>query len=254
MGKAIYNPSGKAGEYSYWAVNFYNGCSSDCEYCYCKTGVLSSVWSKTPTLKKSLVDVDTAKEIFIKEAEKNLSDLQKHGLFFNFTSDPFLFKTIDLNLWAMNYCNTMKIPVKALTKQTWWIDKYKLPKNVSIGFTLTGHDELETGACRSKKRITAMKKLWDKGYTVWVSIEPVIDIQNSLRMIESIRDRCIHYKIGLLSGKKFDADELQWFIRAVHNRVPVNSTVYWKEELLKQAGIDRGELPIECVNRDYKWW
>ena len=31
-GKAIYNPSGKAGEYSTWACNFYVGCSNMCEY------------------------------------------------------------------------------------------------------------------------------------------------------------------------------------------------------------------------------
>jgi DNA repair photolyase len=39
-GKAIYNPSGKAGEYSYWACNFFKGCSNGCEYCYLKKGVL----------------------------------------------------------------------------------------------------------------------------------------------------------------------------------------------------------------------
>ncbi len=40
-GKALYQPSGKAAEYSAWACNFYTGCSNDCEYCYCKRGVLS---------------------------------------------------------------------------------------------------------------------------------------------------------------------------------------------------------------------
>ena len=40
-GKAIYNPSGKAGEYSYWACNFYVGCSNGCEYCYCKKDILA---------------------------------------------------------------------------------------------------------------------------------------------------------------------------------------------------------------------
>jgi len=40
-GKAIYNPSGKAGEYSYWACNFYKGCSNGCTYCYLKKGVLA---------------------------------------------------------------------------------------------------------------------------------------------------------------------------------------------------------------------
>lgn len=51
-GKAIYNPSGKAGEYSDWACNFYTGCSNNCDYCYCKKGVMSHVWSDTPKLKK----------------------------------------------------------------------------------------------------------------------------------------------------------------------------------------------------------
>lgn len=54
-GKAIYNPSGAAGEYSYWACNFFKGCSNMCEYCYLKKGI----WVKTlggdkPELKACL--------------------------------------------------------------------------------------------------------------------------------------------------------------------------------------------------------
>lgn len=30
-GKAIYNPSGKAGEYSQWACNYFTGCSNECD-------------------------------------------------------------------------------------------------------------------------------------------------------------------------------------------------------------------------------
>ena len=64
-GKAIYNPSGKAGEYSYWAANFYNGCSARCEYCYNRHGRSSKVVGcDTPTLKKSLINEDRAMEIF----------------------------------------------------------------------------------------------------------------------------------------------------------------------------------------------
>ncbi len=56
-GKAIYNPSGKAGEYSYWACNFYVGCSNGCEYCYCKKGILSGVMGQDkPQLKKCFKD------------------------------------------------------------------------------------------------------------------------------------------------------------------------------------------------------
>lgn len=39
--KAIYQPKGAAREYSAWACNLYNGCSNQCDYCYCKRGVLS---------------------------------------------------------------------------------------------------------------------------------------------------------------------------------------------------------------------
>lgn len=53
-GKAIYQPTGKAAEYSPWACNFFTGCSNDCEYCYCKRGVMSHVWDNKPHLKKVL--------------------------------------------------------------------------------------------------------------------------------------------------------------------------------------------------------
>ena len=58
MGKAIYQPKGKASEYSKYAVNFYNGCSADCDYCYCKSGMLKNVWSNKATLKKTLIFVE----------------------------------------------------------------------------------------------------------------------------------------------------------------------------------------------------
>ena len=71
-GKAIYNPSGKAGEYSDWACNFYTGCSNNCDYCYCKKGVMSHVWSDTPKLKKCFRDEEEAISIFEKELLANL--------------------------------------------------------------------------------------------------------------------------------------------------------------------------------------
>ena len=154
----------------------------------------------------------------------------------------------------MEYCYHKNIPVKALTKQTWWIDKYRIPENVSIGFTLTGHDELEPGAATNLERIEAMETLYLEDYTTWASIEPVISIARSMHLIRSITDRCDHYKIGILSGKKYDSDELQDFIRKVNNIIQVNTRVHWKDSLLEQAEVNRKDLPIICVDRDYMWW
>ncbi|MCL2434964.1 MAG: hypothetical protein FWD09_02345 [Lentimicrobiaceae bacterium] len=64
-GKAIYNPSGKAGEYSYWACNFYTGCSNGCQYCYCKRGVMAHTWSDTPKLKACFKNKAHALEVFV---------------------------------------------------------------------------------------------------------------------------------------------------------------------------------------------
>lgn len=256
MGKAIYQPSGRAAEYSKYAVNFYNGCSADCEYCYCKKGPTGSLWSTTPTLKKTLVGDITAFDIFRKEVIKDKLELQKHGLFFNFNSDPFLRETINLNLRAMQFCWDMNIPVKALTKQVWWINDFEIPSNVSIGFTLTGHDELEPGAATNQERIEAMKYLYERRHKIWVSIEPVIDFQSSLNMMFKTFMYVRHFKIGVLSGCKYPELKVKEFVDIVNGCVKQRSfaTVYWKDSLLEQAGINREDLPGFCVDRDYRWW
>lgn len=259
-GKAIYRPSGRAGEYSYWAVNFYNGCSANCDYCYCKKGVMSHLWSITPTLKKSLIDPEKAMEIFKKEIRNNIHALREHGLFFNFTSDPFLYETIDLNYDAMQFCNGMGVPVKALTKQTWWMSDYDLPDNVTIGFTLTGEDDLEKGAPGNLQRIDSMESLRADGYKVWASIEPVINIDSAYNMFLRSVHFADHFKIGPLSGKKFDLLEVDDFITSVNdiakhiNTSRIAKTIYWKEGFIEKMGINRKSLPENCVDSNYKWW
>jgi DNA repair photolyase len=250
-GKIIYNPSGKAGEYSYWAANFYNGCSGDCSYCYMKDPPLNQNWSTKPTLKKSLGDIEKAYEIFDKECAKNIDSLRKHGLFFNFNSDPFLKETFQLNFNCMFKASMNHVPIKILTKQTWWIDEpiFKHNNHFIIGFTLTGHDEMEPCCATNAERIRAMKILKKRGYKTWASIEPIIDIHTSMAMIVDSQQFCDHYKIGLLSGSNNDRLMLLKWVTLINNIC--DKPIYWKDELLKQAGINRQDLPSNCVGRDY---
>ena len=63
-GKAIYCPTGKAGEYATYACNFFVGCSNGCEYCYLKKGIGAKVLGiDHPELKKCFKDFDHAKEV-----------------------------------------------------------------------------------------------------------------------------------------------------------------------------------------------
>ena len=274
-GKAIYNPSGKAGEYSYWACNFYTGCSNDCAYCYCKRGVLASTWSTTPKLKSCFKDENHALEIFEKELKRNLPELQKHGLFFSFTTDPMLPETKLLTMVAVHFCMLNSVNMKILTKRADWIDwalafPYKITfgeepektyylehfkNHIAWGFTLTGHDELEPNASTNAERIEAMRKLHNAGFKTWASIEPMIDITIGLDIIKATAEFCDLYKIGLLSGGKYKSINLHLFVNvasAIIERDYGNrSKIYFKDSLLEKAEKQRKYLPSNCVGRDY---
>lgn len=257
-GKAIYNPSGKAGEYAQWACNFYVGCSNGCTYCYCKKGILAGVMGQDkPQLKKCFKNDAHAITTFLKEMNENIYELQKHGLFFTFTSDPFLKETILLNQAAIQLCVSNSIPVKVLTKCTWWIDDEFTMMTLSVfadkiafGFTLTGHDELEPNASTNAERIVAMKKLHDAGLKTFASIEPVIETLDSIDMIRESKSFCDLFKIGLLSGSKLAGWQAKAFVSVVAECNPDNK-IYFKDSLLKLAGISRESLPENCVTRDY---
>lgn len=256
--KAIYNPSGKAGEYSYWACNFHVGCSNGCKYCYLKKGIGKSVLGgDKPTLKKCFKDEDDALKIFEKELLQNVEELRKHGLFFTFTSDPMLPETIKLTELAIDTATDYDVPVKILTKKADWLE-YLLPrlpindyarKLYAFGFTLTGHDELETSASTNTERIEAMRKLHEAGFKVWASIEPIIDLQSSMQMIEQTIGFCDLYKIGLESGKKLPKEELRMFsgrVNLLGNRYGFK--VYWKDSVTKITGK---MISDTVVGRDY---
>ncbi len=241
MGKVIYKPAGKAGEYSEWAANFYNGCSHACTYCYNNSGLASGTLGGTNVrLKKSLGNERSAYDIFRKEliACKNEIINDDAALHFNFVSDPCLQETIDLNWRCIDYSITNGVPVQILTKRADWIEHpvvqkaFGNPELLRVGFSLTGCDNLEPGASTNGERIEAMKVLHGMGITTWASIEPIIDPNLSFQMISRTAGFCDHYKIGVLSGKKdYTPQQIRCFVAEV-NALNLRN-VYWKKSLLE---------------------
>lgn len=259
-GKAIYNPSGKAGEYSYWACNFYVGCSNGCTYCYCKKGILAGAMGQDkPQLKKCFLGSEEyALFCFESEVNKNLVELQKHGLFFSFTTDPMILETKSLTIAAVKICNKLNVPVSVLTKEAGYVyllgfsSEIEMNKKlISVGFTLTGHDELEPNASTNEQRIRAMELCKQSGYNTFASLEPIINFADTLEMIEKTQGVCDLYKIGLESGKSYPKKMLAEFIEQCCLKSARMSKIYFKDSILKQAGISRDSLPEYCVNRDY---
>lgn len=264
-GKAIYNPSGKAGEYSEWACNFHIGCSNNCTYCYLKKGRSAKILGGIePKLKKCFKNGSHAIQIFMLELMRNLEEIKKHGLFFTFTSDPFLEETRHLTMAAVSICNGVGVPVKLLTKRAdfvnlieAFVDKHRLDRSlIAVGFTLTGHNELESSASTNEHRICTMETLKNIGYQTFASIEPIIDFKSSLEIIETTKGFCHLFKIGLESGKKYDKKEALEFYVTVNLMLSCRSEarVYWKDSFLKLLNVSR-EICLEnfysTVGRDY---
>jgi DNA repair photolyase len=238
-GKAIYNPSGKAGEYSPCACNFYTGCSNNCDYCYLKHGVLRSTWSDAPKLKKKFRDEDHAYAVFQKELLANLEPLRRSGLFFTFTSDPMLPETRILTTGAATVALRNGVPVMFLTKCASaeyilnWAALTGIDRQmVAVGFTLTGRDDKEPGASTNQDRIIAMARLHAAGFKTWASIEPIIDLGRSYEMIAKTVEFCDHYKVGLQSGKAYNRKEVGQFLDCI-GELERNRPIYLKDSIFK---------------------
>lgn len=263
-GKSLYRPTGKAGEYSAWACNFYTGCSNNCSYCYCKRGVMSHVWSDEPMLKKCFKDNDHAIAVFEKEMLVNIDELRKTGIFFSFTTDPMIpGKTLELTMEAVSLALRNDVPVQILTKRADWLDAdaWKAMcatinpdyKKIAVGFTLTRRDDLEPGASPHMERIAAMKRCHELGCHTFASVEPIVDIANSEWAMSDAYPYCELFKVGLMSGgAKPDKYELKRLVDRWNNTLDKSGKkIYWKQSVVDYLGDDFTFWMDSCVDADY---
>ncbi|MGN1216872.1 MAG: hypothetical protein ACI4TD_02735 [Phocaeicola sp.] len=238
--KSIYQPKGKANDYSPWACNLNNDCPHNRVYCYNDHSIMSvNVGGTTVRLKNQLVDETTAYKIFQSELLKYKEQIKADGaLHFNFVSDPCLPETIVLNAMCIDYAISQGVPYQNLTKRADWSNhpsvQNVLPCKdmINVGFSLTGCDDMEPGASTNEQRIWALQVLHDAGVPTWASIEPIIDPHKSYYVIARSQYCCDHYKIGVLSGKKsYTPQQIRDFIMAV-NALGLKS-VYWKMSLIE---------------------
>lgn len=277
-GKAIYNPSGKAGEYAQWACNLYVGCSNDCSYCYCKRGVLGSVMGEPKArLKACFRDETHAFEVFVKELTKNADAIRKEGgLFFSFTTDPMLPETIDLTMTCVSFATGMGVPCQILTKRSDWTrikeqqnlnpripttqenfaprllytDTLRSYKDlVAVGFSISGHDDLEPNADLNMNRIEGMKLLHYFGIKTFASFEPVVTFERAAEYLHYAEPYCDLLKFGLMSGDAHAYDQydmpasLEEFVKETTAFLSQNKKpVFWKKSITDRLSfVPQGE-------------
>lgn len=282
--KILSRPRGNAEEYGRWSVNPYIGCSHGCLYCYLKKGPSGAYLGQDkPVLKKGVVSDEHAYHLAMAEIIEHREEIIRDGgLFMTFTSDPCAKETRMLFFRIVKECignvftdKQNVVPVTLLTKNAdfcpynvdtvsdknlayrlrAWIENYFSAElnegyrdRLAIGFTLTGHDELEPNASPNAERIKAMHWLHKNKYLTWASIEPVIDFHSSLDMIyQAMNAGCEHFKIGLLTNntrvvrkdfqigeyqfKAYDVRDCLHFVEDVMRMTSGKATVYWKQSV-----------------------
>lgn len=262
-GKAIYEPSGAAYEYSHWACNLFTGCNNRCDYCYNRHGISSALLgAEASTLKKSLGDPKKAFVIFEEELHK-VKKLMKpdDSLFFSFVSDPMLQGNRDLSLACIELALEQDVKVQVLTKCTDWVyvphildECVIFSDSIAFGFTLTGMDAMESNcANNTAERLKAMQELKKYGFKVFASIEPVIDADKAVRCIRKAKPYCDLFKIGLVSkmGIKFNKEQVTDFVEKVQFYVGNAVPIYWKRSIRDIVGDAYVDSWPNSVPSDY---
>ena len=195
------------------------------------------------------------------------------GIFFSFTCDPFdsyLANNNNITQWMLHTLVTRQIPVTILTKNVDWLytkgweltltrspnawPEYveNLPHCLTIGFTITGKDELEPNAPSTAKRIEALRKLHDE-YKIktFVSLEPIIDLHSASEVIKKTYKITDEIRIGVQSPIKkdrYDPNEFVGFIAAVKTLARgLDCRFMVKESMYKQAETFEGDYRDLCV-------
>ena len=208
-------------------------------------------------------------QIFEKDVSKiGLERLRKEGIFMSFKSDPFELSIVNVTFKALVLLiYYFKIPVTILTKNTAWLDdedseiytkSMRVSHLLTIGFTITGMDELEPNAPTTNERINALERVKALGYKTFVSMEPVIKFYRAKDVLMDIMGVADEIRIGLQSPFKkdrYEPDELIEFLQylvAASRATPETQVIlkksFFDERLYKQIPPQLHDDYMELVN------
>ncbi len=216
--KVLYTPSGRAGEYADhgYAVNLYRGCTHGCKYCYvpgvvrCDRAVFHASVSPRPNILRNL-------EQDLTTIGAEVGTLPE-PIFLCFTCDPYhpgdtsiTRRAIELILASGNAVNILTKGGRRAERD---FDLLVSDKRNKIGATLTFLDEersreWEPGAALPEDRMEMLGQAWNKKIHTWVSMEPVLDMDTALEIINLTSPYVDHFKVGRWNHSA-EADKMDW--------------------------------------------
>lgn len=231
----IYEPRGRAREYAALACNIYRGCDHGCTYCY----------APRVTHNNRFVE-SQARQNFLQKLNKNAKKHRRTDkrVLLCFTTDPYqrLDVKLEITRRAIEILHQHDIPVQVLTKggSRALRDLDLFTNRDMFAATMTFIDEQdslkwEPNAATPDDRMKTLRKFSEAGVATWVSLEPVIDPQQSLEVIRVTNEFVDMYKVGKLNHHPL-ANKIDWkafAIEAVELLERRGKTYYVKHDLRK---------------------
>lgn len=242
--RAIYQPRGKALEYSPLAINLYDGCIMSCRYCFgpsvarkTKDVFHTNVQPRKNLLSKLEKDckemAGDKRQILLSfmcdiyQPERNSGfvspNLIRPSTQFNVPVEPLTlieFRGVpSITRQALEILDYYKMNVTILTKGGLRaVRDFDLLKknNWSFGTTLSfvTEDEMRMWepypSASIEDRVAAILQAKEMGIKTWVSMEPVINPLEAIRVLDSLKDIVDFWKIGKLNHMPKIERDINW--------------------------------------------
>lgn len=245
----IYEPKGKAREYSPLSANFYSGCNHGCVYCYAP-----GIRRQTSEQYLEVVPRRNALQEFERDCKKNYGT--DKAVLFCFMTDPYnsLEKELGITREALKIALKHHIPIQVLTKSTLVLRDIDVMKkfgtSINVGMTLTASKdstskEWEPNASLPQERLNALKTLKENGIATWASFEPVYKPEESLEMIKHSLEFVDMYKVGKINNYRGVDKTIDWndfldkaitILRENHKKVYIKHDLRIAAEKVKLYG------------------
>jgi DNA repair photolyase len=234
----IYAPAGQAGEYSPLAANPYRGCGHGCAYCYVP---------RVLKMDRKEFDAGAVSRLgYLDNLRKDAKKYQAHQLhgqvMLSFTSDVYSPFDTSLTRPSLEIIQEHGLGICVLTKggsrAMVDIDLYR-PDRDAFASTLTTLDDAfshkwERGAQLPGNRISTLKAFHDRGIFTWVSLEPTLNLDSSLAIVEATHEFVDLYKVGRANYVPTITNTLDWrdyTVRMIEKLNRLNKKHYIKKDL-----------------------
>jgi DNA repair photolyase len=212
----IYTPSGRAREYSKYALNLYNGCEHGCVYCYVPKIVRRTYKDFTTNVSKRMNVIQQ----LTKDLTKYSEALKDDGVLLCFTCDPYQPReeVESLTRACLKLFDGFGVPVEVLTKGCKLamrdFDILVNNKNNKYAVTLTHTSneflaKLEPKASTFDDRVHSLEVAKKAGITTWVSLEPVISFEETYEIIRRTHSVVDQFRVGKLNHDTYEK-QLDW--------------------------------------------